>query len=134
MDLVGKYLISMGVFLSIDLVWLGLVAKNFYAGQIGQLMAKDVTWTAALLFYLIYVAGLMYLVMLPNETAGYRELFIKGAVVGLMAYGAYDLTNLAVLKDWPVVVTVVDIVWGMVLTGTVAVASVWLWKALAVSG
>ena len=127
MRLVGKYLIALAVFLVIDLVWLGVVAREFYAEQIGHLL-KAPNWAAAFLFYLLYIGGLMYLILLPNQEKSERWLFGRGAVFGLVAYGAYDLTNLAVLEGWPVLVTVVDMVWGGVLTGSVAFLSVWAWR------
>lgn len=108
-------------FLMIDGMWLGLVAKNFYSKYLGYIMAPNPNWTAAGVFYLLYMAGLVYLVILPAVTNGnWRDALIKGAVFGLVSYATYDLTNLATINKWPVIVTIVDMIWGTVLTGAIS--------------
>ena len=115
------YFIALPVFFAIDMVWLGLVAKNFYAKQIGFLMKTDVNWTAAILFYLLYIAGLVVFVISPAlEKNSWTHAVLFGALFGLIAYATYDLTNLATIKNWPLVVTVVDLIWGMVLSASVS--------------
>lgn len=115
------YLLALAVFLAIDMVWLGLVAKNFYAKEIGFLMKTEVNWLAAGLFYLIFIAGLVFLVILPAwEKGSWGQALWTGALFGLVAYATYDLTNLATLKDWPLAVTVADLIWGTVLSATVS--------------
>jgi uncharacterized membrane protein len=105
----------------IDGMWLGLVAKNFYSKYLGYIMAPNPNWTAAGVFYLLYMAGLVYLVILPAVTNGnWRDALIKGAVFGLVSYATYDLTNLATINKWPVIVTIVDMIWGTVLTGAIS--------------
>lgn len=115
------FLIALPVFFAIDMVWLGLVAKNFYKDQIGFLMTPNINWTAAIIFYLIFIAGLVLFVISPAMEKGswvYAILF--GALFGFIMYATYDLTNLATLKDWPLMVTIVDLIWGAVLAASVS--------------
>jgi uncharacterized membrane protein len=118
------YFIALPVFFAIDMIWLGLVAKNFYAKQIGFLMKADVNWIAAIIFYLLFVVGLVLFVITPAlEKHSWVNAFLFGALFGLIAYATYDLTNLATIKDWPLLVTIVDLIWGMVLAALVSVIS-----------
>lgn len=115
------YVIALPVFLFIDFVWLGLIANNFYAKHIGFLMATQFNIFAALLFYLIFVVGLVIFVLssvLVNKS--WSELLFKSALFGLVTYATYDLTNLATIKDWPIIVTVVDLLWGVILSTLVS--------------
>jgi uncharacterized membrane protein len=115
------YLIALPVFFAIDMVWLGLIAKNFYAKQMGHLMKPDVNWMAAIIFYLIFIAGLVVFVISPAmEKSSWVHALLFGALFGLVCYATYDLTNLAVAKDWSILVTIVDLVWGAVLAATVS--------------
>jgi len=116
------YLIALPVFLAIDMVWLTLVAKNFYAKQIGYLMAKNPNLFAALIFYLIFIAGLIVFVIAPAlDKKMWIQALLAGAFFGLVTYATYDLTNLATVKDWPLIITIVDLIWGMVLSAAVSV-------------
>jgi len=114
------YGVAVVTFLAMDMVWLGYVAKDFYRKHLGSFMG-DVQWVPAIIFYLLYTAGILLFAVLPGlqEQSLVRAL-VLGAIFGFLAYATYDLTNLATLRDWPLVVTVVDLVWGAVLTGTVA--------------
>ena len=124
MKLVYIYLLTVPVFFGIDMLWLGVVAKGFYRDNLGHLLRPDVNWAAALIFYLLYIAGIMVFATLPAlEKHSLRQAIIMGALFGFFCYATYDLTNLATLKDWPVKVVVVDILWGMFLTASVAAAS-----------
>ncbi len=115
------YLIALPVFFAIDMVWLGFVARNFYRGQIGSLLKDDVNWTAAISFYLLFIGGLVYFVIEPALKSGsWSQALLVGALFGFMTYATYDLTNLATLKDWPLLVTFVDMAWGMVLAASVS--------------
>jgi len=119
------YFITLAVFFLIDMVWLGVVAKTFYRKHLGFLMGPKVVWPAAILFYLLFIAGLLVFAVRPALAAGAPlKALLLGAFLGLVAYATYDLTNLATLKDWPVVVTIVDLVWGTVLGGLVSWLSV----------
>ncbi len=116
------YLISLPIFFVIDMLWLGVFAKNFYAKHLGFLMTKNIIWPAAIIFYLIFIAGLILFVITPAlEKSSPLHALIFGALFGLITYATYDLTNLATIKDWPVIVTVVDLIWGMGLSAAVSI-------------
>lgn len=118
------YAIALPVFFAIDMFWLGIVAKNFYRAQIGALMKPDVNWTAAVVFYLIFIAGLVAFVISPAiEKGSWMYALLFGAFFGFVCYATYDLTNLAVAKDWPLLVTIVDLAWGAVLASSVSIVT-----------
>jgi uncharacterized membrane protein len=127
------YLLSVPVFFLIDMVWLGLVARNFYKDQIGHLMASSVNWLAAIIFYLLFLLGLIYFVIAPNYASGdVNKLILSALFFGLVTYATYDLTNLATLKNWPVIVTVVDMAWGAILAALVSIIVYFLAKQFGV--
>jgi uncharacterized membrane protein len=114
--------IALPVFFAIDMLWLGLIAKDFYAKQIGGLMKPNINWTAAIIFYLIFIAGLVVFVIMPAVVKNsWSHAVLMGALFGFVCYATYDLTNLAVAKDWPVFVTIIDLIWGAVLAASVSV-------------
>lgn len=116
------YSIALSVFFAIDMVWLGLVAKNFYTSQIGFLMKSEVNWLAAIIFYLLFIVGLVVFVILPAiKVKSWKHAMVFGALFGLVTYSTYDLTNLATIKNWPILVTIVDLIWGSVLASSVSV-------------
>lgn len=116
-----NFFIALPVFFIIDMIWLGLIAKNFYAKQIGFLMKNDINWTAAIIFYLIFIAGLIVFVVSPALQKGsWTYAIIFGALFGFITYATYDLTNLATIKDWPLLVTIIDLFWGSVLAASVS--------------
>ncbi|MFH1667602.1 MAG: DUF2177 family protein [Candidatus Komeilibacteria bacterium] len=116
------YFIALPVFLAIDMIWLGLVAKNFYAQQIGYLMKTNVNWSAAIIFYLLFIVGLVVFVLMPAiEKGSLWYAILLAALFGLISYATYDLTNLATIKDWPLLVTIVDLLWGAVLASSVTI-------------
>lgn len=116
------YLIALPVFLGIDMVWLTLIAKKFYSNQIGYLMSKNPNLLAAAIFYLIFIAGLIVFVITPAlDKKTWTNALLMGAFFGLVTYATYDLTNLATVKDWPLVVTIIDLIWGMVVSASVSV-------------
>jgi len=118
------FLIALPVFFMIDMVWLVLVAKKFYNEQIGFLMKPDINWFSAILFYLLFIVGLIIFVIIPSiEKHSWTHALFLGALFGLITYATYDLTNLATIRDWPVLVTIVDLAWGMVLSASVSVIS-----------
>lgn len=118
------YLATVPVFFLIDLVWLGFIARDFYRGQLGSLMADPIVWPAAILFYLLFIAGILLFAVAPAIGAGsvVRALAL-GAAFGFFTYMTYDLTNLATIRGWPITMVVVDIAWGTVLAASVATAS-----------
>jgi uncharacterized membrane protein len=118
------YAIALPVFVAIDMVWLGFVARNFYRNQIGFLMKSDINWAAAILFYLLFIVGLVLFVIVPAiEKHSWTHALLFGALFGLITYATYDLTNLATLKDWPLMVTIVDLAWGAALAALVSTAT-----------
>jgi uncharacterized membrane protein len=124
-QMLALYLIALVVFFVIDMVWLGAVAKGFYRKHLGSLLSPKVNWPAAILFYLLFILGLLLFVIKPALTGGKPLLALSlGALLGLVSYATYDLTNLATLKDWPLTVTIVDLIWGSVLGGAVSYISV----------
>lgn len=115
------FLIALPVFFIIDMTWLGLIAKDFYRAHLGFLMKTDINWTAAIIFYLIFIAGLVLFVILPAfEKQSLFHAVVFGALFGLVTYATYDLTNLSTLKDWPLLLSVVDILWGMTLSALIS--------------
>jgi len=116
------YLAAMVAFLVIDGVWLGVIARDFYADQLGGLLRKNILAAPALAFYLIYTAGLVFLAVRPHQAdVSLLNVAMYGAIVGFLAYGTYDMTNLATLKQWPVLMSFVDVLWGTFLSATVAI-------------
>ena len=115
------YAVAVVTFFVIDLLWLGVIARGFYQAQIGHLLKPNVNWAAALAFYLIFVAGIVVLAVRPAvESESLLVAITLGALLGLVTYAAYDLTNLATLEGFPLTVAVVDMIWGMVLCGSVS--------------
>lgn len=118
------YLAAFGAFLVIDLLWLGLVARNFYQKHLGFIMAPNVNWGAAIIFYLLFILGLLIFAVVPGLQAdSLGRALLLGALFGFFTYATYDLTNLATLKDWPLIITVVDLIWGTVLATSVTLVS-----------
>jgi len=132
MEYFKMYIIAFIIFLAIDAIWLGLVAPKFYKEQIGHLMAEKPNLVAALVFYLVFIVGVVYFVINPAiEAQSIQKVLISGLLFGFMTYATYDLTNLATLKDWPLLVTGVDLVWGSFLSTAIGVLTYviynWLW-------
>ena len=122
--IVVLYVIATAIFLACDLVWLGLVARGFYQRHLGYLMRNPVNWAAALLFYLLFVVGLLIFAIKPALDAhNPLRALLYGALFGFFTYATYDLTNLATVRDWPLIVTVADLSWGVVLCSIVACAT-----------
>ena len=129
---VKLYFGTLLAFFAVDMVWLGLVARGFYSKHIGFLLSPSPKWAAAILFYLLFVVGLLVFAILPGLQAGslVRALLL-GALFGLLTYATYDLTNLATVKDWPLIVTIVDMIWGTTLATIVTLAGFYIGRWLA---
>lgn len=123
MKLLIPYLLSVALLVVVDLVWLGVVMVDFYQGHLGHLMAGKLNWFAAIVFYPLYVAGVYIFAILPAVREGkmLRALTL-GVLLGLLAYGTYDLSNQVTLREWPLTVTLVDMAWGAVITGVISMA------------
>lgn len=120
------YLLTVPAFFIIDMLWLGVVARGFYQSQLAQFLGP-VNWPAAIIFYLIYIVGILIFAVVPGLTAGsLSKVLILGALFGFFTYATYDFTNLATLKDWPLTVVLVDVAWGAVLSASVAGVSYWI--------
>lgn len=118
------YLLTVPVFFAIDMLWLGVIARGFYAKQLANFLSPNINWTAAIIFYLLYIVGIIYFAVLPGiEKKSLATVILNAALFGGLAYATYDLTNLATLKNWPLQIVLVDVAWGIVLTSLVAIAS-----------
>lgn len=118
------YLLTVPVFFAIDMVWLGAVAVRFYQSNLKHLLSDQVNWPAAIIFYLIYIVGILYFAVRPAlATLSPLTAATAGALYGFITYATYDLTNLATLANWPLKVVIVDIAWGTVLGMSVALIS-----------
>ena len=122
------YGIALLLLIIIDGIWLNFVIRNFVTHSIGHLMKERVDILPALFFYPLYALGIIILVILPaiNGEFSLWKVFLMGSLLGLVAYGAYDLTNAATLKDWPLSMTVLDMAWGTLLTGAVSAGTFYL--------
>ena len=121
MNYAKAYAATLILFLAIDAVWLGVVARDFYMGQIGERLRPEPDLFVAALFYLGYAGSIVFFAVVPAHTAGSWKVAARnGGLLGLTAYGAYELTNFATLPDWPAALTLVDMIWGGVLTGLCA--------------
>lgn len=111
------FLVAGATFMFIDLTWLGYVARDFYRREMGALLTDNFKLVPAAAFYLMYVAAIVYFAVLPALRSGsWTDALVPGAALGLVAYGTYDLTALAVVRDWPLRLSLVDMAWGTVLT------------------
>ncbi|MGE4571986.1 MAG: DUF2177 family protein [Candidatus Izemoplasmatales bacterium] len=124
------YLIAFIVFLAIDALWLGLIATKFYKTNIGHLMAEKPNFIAAGIFYLLFIIGVVFFTYQGIAEQNFSKALLAGAVFGFMTYATYDLTNLATLKDWPIMVTVVDLLWGTFLSSAMTTATYFIYHAI----
>jgi uncharacterized membrane protein len=132
LKVIVSYLFTMAVFFLIDLLWLGLIAKNIYRKYLGDLMSDTVNWAAAILFYLLFIAGIFVFVIYPSvEKQSATKALLSGAFFGLISYATYDLTNYATLKGFPLNIVVIDLIWGTVLTSIVSISGYYITKYFA---
>jgi len=118
------YFITIPIFFLIDIFWIGFIADKMYWKHLGHLRAEQVNWIAAIFFYTIFIAGILYFGVRPGiERGQWQTALLNGALFGFFTYATYDLTNHATLKAWPTIITVADILWGIFLCGSVATAS-----------
>jgi len=123
------YLLTVPVFFGIDMLWLGVIAKDYYRNSLSAYFTGEINWPAAIVFYLIYIVGILIFAAVPairKDSVVDAALF--GALFGFFAYATYDLTNYATLKNWPLNIVIVDIIWGAVLTGLVSLAAFYIGK------
>jgi uncharacterized membrane protein len=129
MKLIFSYLLTLGVFFVVDLLWLGVIAKGIYDKHIGFLMADKVNWLSAIIFYCCFVAAIFLFVIFPaiEKDSVLRALGL-GAAFGFITYATYELTNHAILKGWPASIIFIDLAWGVVLTSIVSIAGFYITK------
>jgi len=111
------YVATLISFFAFDMIWLGLVARTFYRKQLGFLLSPNTNWFAAVAFYLLFIAGILVFVVVPGlEDNSLNSTILRAAFFGLVTYATYDLTNLATVRGWPLLITMVDLAWGTVLS------------------
>ncbi|MFO7814369.1 MAG: DUF2177 family protein [Halanaerobiales bacterium] len=115
---IKTYLVAFIIFIGIDFIWLGLVARDFYRDQIGFIMKDNFNMGVAVIFYLIFIVGLVFFVLSKAiAIESWQFALFAGMFYGFITYATYDITNLSTLKDWPTLLSIVDIAWGTVLCG-----------------
>ena len=126
----GKYyLIALVVFVILDAIWLGIISRNLYSKYLGYIMTETPNWIAAIIFYLLFIVGIVVFVVFPGiEEKNLWISFGKAALFGLVTYATYDLTNLATIKSWPIQITIIDLIWGTFLSSIVGVTTIILGK------
>ena len=130
--LILSYLLTAVVFFAIDMVWLGVIAKDLYRKYLGGFLSDTVNWKAAIIFYMIFLVGIFIFAIMPAiEKNSVVKAIIYGALFGFFTYATYDLTNLATLKDWPLTIVFIDMAWGALLTGVVSTAGFYIVKWIA---
>lgn len=121
---IKQYVVTALMFFAVDMLWLGVLARGLYKRYIGHLMADKVVVGAAVAFYLIYIVGLLFFVIQPAlKKESFNYALVTGLFFGFITYATYDLTNMATLKDWPFMITIIDIAWGTCLGGAVSALS-----------
>jgi uncharacterized membrane protein len=120
------YLLTVPVFFLLDILWLGYVARGFYRKNLAFILSPEVNWPAAIVFYLIYIAGILFFAVVPavDKASGMRAL-VWGGLYGFFTYATYDMTNMALIRGWPLKIVVVDILWGFVLCAMVSTWGYW---------
>lgn len=127
MQFVYLYLISIPIFLVVDLLWLGIVAKNFYWDRLGYLFG-ELKWVPVIIFYALFLLGLTYFVTYPNIGSNLTKIILVGGFFGLVTYATYDLVNHGTIKDWPFSITVVDLIWGTFLSAFVSLLTILIYR------
>ena len=115
------YAVSVPVFFAVDMIWLGVIARGFYRKALEPLLTPNINWTAAIVFYFIFLVGILVFALLPGlKKQSFVYTVSMAALFGFIAYATYDLTNLATLRDWPLLMSMVDMLWGAFLSASTA--------------
>ena len=131
----AAYAIALIIFLALDALWLGLVARGFYMSRIGGLILDNPRWGVAAVFYLLFIVGLVYFAISTGITTGNATTAgINGALFGFFAYLTYNATNLSTLKGWDQTLAVVDTAWGAFIGGAVSFATILVMNAFSLTG
>lgn len=126
------YLTSATVFAVIDVIGLNFLMKPLFERHVGDLLQSPINMAPAFVFYAFYLAGLVWLVSMPALRDGsVLQAFVNGAVLGALAYGTYEFTNMATLRGWDWTMVAVDTTWGMILTAVSAATGVWAVRLMA---
>jgi len=121
---VKLYIVTVPIFLIIDLLWLGIIARGFYRSKLDFILSEQVNWMAAVFFYLIYIIGILFFAIRPAiSNHSWIQALVLGALFGFFTYATYDLTNFATIKEWPLGVVIVDVIWGAFLCAFVSLSS-----------
>lgn len=131
MKIITQVLLTAIPFWILDGLWLGVISKTFYKKQLGHLMTDQIKWAPALIFYALYPIAIYVLIIQPALEGDWSlgKLAVRAAVLGVASYAAYDLTNHATIKNWPAIVTYVDIAWGACVATVTALIAFWAIKA-----
>ena len=128
MNYIKMYLIALIVFVIIDAIWLMFISKNLYQKELGYLLTSNPNFIATVIFYLLFLVGLVYFVINPAiGKESIKLLLISGALFGLITYATYDLTNLATIKSWPLKITIIDLIWGTSLSTLVSLCTYYIY-------
>ena len=133
MNYIKMYIVTLIIFFAIDIIWLGFIAKDIYKEYLGFIMGEQTNWIAAIVFYMVYIIGLIFFALNPalqKDSLIYAALV--GGFFGLITYATYDMTNLATLKDWPIFITAIDITWGTLLCSATSSISFIILRAMGV--
>ena len=126
-DIIRNYFITLVVFLAIDMVWLLVISKKLYSEKLGYLLAEKPNLIIAFVFYIIFAAGILFFVIQPALALGsWKYALFAGMFFGLVTYATYDLTNMATIRDWPAIITVVDLIWGSFVSASTALISLYI--------
>jgi len=118
------YALTVPIFFIIDILWLGVIARGFYRRNLGFILSPEVNWTAAAIFYLMYIVGIIFFAVRPAVAShSWVQAAVLGGLYGFFTYATYDFTNLATIANWPLVIVAVDILWGVYLCAVVSVLS-----------
>jgi len=125
------YFLTVPVFFLVDMLWLGVLAKGFYRRQLANFLGEGFNWTAAIIFYLLFIVGIIIFAVWPGvEKNSLIRTIVFAALFGFFTYATYDLSNLATLKGWPITVVIVDIIWGVVISTITAIVGFYIYQAL----
>ncbi len=130
MTFLKLYIISLVSYVILDSLWVGVIASGFYRKQLSFLFVDKINYLPIVVFYFLYVFGIVYIILEPNLSKNLMHVFVSGLVLGLVAYGTYDLVNSATIKEWSNVATIVDMLWGGFATGLVSVITLFISRQL----
>ena len=134
MRFIKLYVVAFVVFFLIDIIWLAVVAKKLYQNELGYIMSDKPNWIAAIVFYLVFITGVVFFVINPAiDKDSWQYALLAGMFFGFITYSTYDLTNLATLKDWPIKITIIDLIWGTSLGGMVSLFTFLIFKKFNIS-